>query len=184
MNPFSAAQYSYPTRGAGVVPSPPLPTALLPWHCKTVLRLLRMDNLTFPFQSPYPVWQEIPDADLTHFSDYYLPGQGLHQPFLEDQRRIVRSVCIDSASQQPAPSIPPHPVYSAKGSHQTARPLSKIPYFLKEKRIANNNDSHGLKGCSPKISDHLLQLSVFALFFLSTMPTTVPSPKHTSMRPA
>lgn len=105
MNPFSAAQYSYPTRGAGVVPSPPLPTALLPWHCKTVLRLLRMDNLTFPFQSPYPVWQEIPDADLTHFSDYYLPGQGLHQPFLEDQRRIVRSVCIDSASQQPAPGI-------------------------------------------------------------------------------
>lgn len=73
-----------------------------------------MDSLTFPFHSPYPVWQEIPDADLTHFSDYYLPGQGLHQPFLEYQRRIVRSVCIDIASQQPAPGIPPPRVLSKR----------------------------------------------------------------------
>lgn len=121
-----------------------------------------MDNLTFPFHSPYPISQITTSLVTVSISPSWSPREGLSG--------------LSALTLFPNSVLPtlPRTVYSAKGSHQIARPLSRTAYFLKEKSIANNHDSHGLKGCSPKISDHLLQLSVFALFFLSTMPTTVP----------
>lgn len=110
-----------------------------------------MKTWSLLFQIAYLVWQEISSGDMTHVSHYYLPVQGLHQPFLAYWKSLVEAPCNGIASQQPASRV------ACKGFRQIIRLFPRVPYFLKGKSTANNSDSRGLEGCSPEISDHLLQ---------------------------